>query len=167
LLRLDSANQHRKRVRLRRLDGINFRFGIRGSIVNFLALEPGVAGISDDREQPCSGIVTPETAKPAQRTQKGLLNNILCVVPVSSQPTRKVVRLVKMTKRQFAKAVCQLLIHKSWPAIGQSCAAEISRVITVDPLRPIFIPGTVLTQTGTSLSATAGTAKCRPTGFIG
>jgi len=74
------------------LDTVNLLVERRQRAASPRLLEPGVAGIADDRQQPSTAVLPVEPAGGFQGAQVGLLHQVLRVVVVLSQPARKIER---------------------------------------------------------------------------
>ena len=77
-----------------------------------MLLEPGVAGIAHDLEQPGTNVCPVKPAKELERAQIGLLDHILRVDAVLCQPARQVKGRVEVWKDCLLKTLQSLDVSR-------------------------------------------------------
>ena len=65
-------------------------------IDRLVLFEQSIGGISDNRQQPSPAVGAVESAERFERTQISLLNDVLRILFVAKQPSRQIVRSIKM-----------------------------------------------------------------------
>ncbi len=70
-----------------------------------ILVQPGVASISHDREEPCPHVATLVAVEKTERAQAGFLRNVLRVLIVPRQPAREVVRSVQVRQDGLLEAL--------------------------------------------------------------
>src|SRR5437879_5637810 len=86
-------------------------------------LQPGVATVADNREQPTPTIASMETGKRFERAQIGFLHQILGLMLVPQQPVRQVVGGTQVRQQRLLKAPSLIFVQPGLlctdPAISQ------------------------------------------------
>jgi hypothetical protein len=69
--------------------------------------DPAVSSVADNGQQPRSSVCSTESFKPSQRSDVRLLNNVLGVLVSFDDPSRQIVRSIKVRKEKFLeKRLC-------------------------------------------------------------
>src|SRR6185369_7624583 len=91
-----------------------FRIIEQDLLLRAVLLEPGVAGVPDDLEQPGSRVLQPETRHVAHRPHERVLDDILRIVGVARDPKRQVVCRVEVRHRQLLEPSPVVVIAHVW-----------------------------------------------------
>jgi hypothetical protein len=83
-----------------------------GRVISSILVQPGVAGIANNLEEPSARIAAVKTVKKLEGTQVGLLYHVLRIFGIAGYPTRQVVGGVQMRQNRFLKShPVGLLVH--------------------------------------------------------
>src|SRR6185369_5818911 len=91
-----------------------FRVVEQDLLLRTVLLQPRVARVPDDLEQPRTGAFEAKAPDVAHRPHERVLNDILRIVRVARDPKRQVVGGIEMRHRQLLEAAPVLLITHVW-----------------------------------------------------